>query len=312
MDGNSEKIDEASLDDKRHLSLKHRIGKFVFVFFMIAGFTIGMYFVFRAFNLDIFSDEPVNLGAQGAALFLIFLFIYVAQALTLNLLPGTTTFFVSIIAYNLFNQSFLITFLASVPAVLLGSVALYFLGRYGGRKLLYWLFSKDALERRLGWFERNGTKGVPWLFLIPFFPTDLLCLTCGAAKMKFWQFMLIVVVFRPIEVGVLLVYRLVVPGLLEATELWEQIIIVNIIVINIVLLVIYHKTLLGFFNKTFNPRRYERDQAIAAKEAATAALAAYKAAMAVEEEERKAEELAKKKQKEIKKAVDEMIADTST
>lgn len=260
MDEQKVEEDGVVVPSRDWVKIKKQIAKITFVLFMLAGFTIAMVFIFDAFGFNLFGDgiDEEMFESQGIILAVIFVSIYFAQAMTLNLIPGTTTFFITVVAASMF-PSFLHAFIVSVIAVLIGSIGLYFLGRYGGRKLLYWLFDKEALDKRLAWFERNGAKGVPWLFLIPMFPTDLLCLTCGAAKMRFWQFILIVVIFRPIEVTLLLVYELILSSeMVQGMYPWQQILVVNVLVINVVLLVIYHKALIQFFNRTFNPRRYEQ------------------------------------------------------
>jgi membrane protein DedA with SNARE-associated domain len=155
--------------------------------------------------------------------------------------------------------------ITAIIAILLSVPLLYLLGRYGGRKLLFWLFDKEKLEKNLEWFANNGSKGVPWLFLIPFFPTDLLCVVCGAAKMRFWQFILIAVVFRPLEALLLIGYRIVGEEALSRLSTIELLLIINVIIIDIILLVIYHKALLGWFNRTFTRRRYQDDLAVARK-----------------------------------------------
>jgi len=252
------------IKEKMRMQRKQQMQRGLFVVMMLAGVTIGMYFLFRAFGIDVLdSDTTLDLEGQLLTIALVFIMIYFIQSMTLNLIPGTTTVFISGIAFALFDgaNSFFTAYLISVVAVLIASVGLYFLGRYGGRTLLYWLFDKETLDKRLDWFAVNGSKGVPWLFLIPMFPTDLLCVTCGAAKMSFWQYMLIVCVFRPIEIALLLVYPLIIGSdIVQSMETWERILVVNVLVLNVVILVMYHKALLNIFNRTFNRRLREQER----------------------------------------------------
>ncbi|MCL2756226.1 MAG: VTT domain-containing protein [Firmicutes bacterium] len=278
-----DQVDEVEFRRRWTAVRKKKALRITLVLFILAGFTIGMYFVFYAFGFDLnpfLSREAREAQAtdwQGgvAILALAFIGIYIAQSLTLNLIPGTTTFFIAIVArMSMFpDQNFFLVYGISVIAVLVASVCLYAFGRYGGRRLLYFLFDKESLDKRLDWFARNGSRGVPWLFLVPFFPTDLLCVTCGAAKMKFWHFILIVVVFRPIEVALLLSYPIILEsGFVQETDPMLLILFVNVMIINAILLVIYHKALLGIFNKTFRVRKYQDD--LAAAKATIAAMQA--------------------------------------
>jgi len=248
--------------EKLRLARKSKTRKFIFVLVMLGAVVTGIFFTFYAFGFNLFSQEAPQIGGNLAALITIFIVLYLVQSLTLNVLPGTTTFFVNVLAIGipvgsgLFGELHIaIIYAIIVATVLLSSIPLYFLGRYGGRNLLFWMFGKESVEKRLDWVGRNGTKGLPWLFLIPFMTTDLLCVISGASKMKFWQYMLIVVVFRPVEIAILVFLY---PLILSGFEMIDPIIvflIINIILINFVLLVIYHRTLLNIFNKTFQFRK---------------------------------------------------------
>jgi len=79
--------------------------------------------------------------------------------------------------------------------------------------------------------------------------------------MRFWQFLLIVVVFRPIEVTLLLLYPVIIGSdFVQDMEVWQRILVVNVLIINAVLLVLYHAQLIKLFNRTFNRRRYKMDR----------------------------------------------------
>jgi len=275
-------FDEAKFRIKWTKIRKQRALRLAFTLIMLAGIATGMYFIFRAFGIDVnpFLSEAeraamrdeMHWAATGFTLVLIFWGIYLLQSTFLNMIPGTTTVFITVVAASMFpmNENILLTIGVAIGAVLICAVNLYCIGRFGGRRVLYWLFDKDKLDKKLDWFARNGTKGVPWLFLIPFFPTDMICLACGMSKMKFWHFMLVVIIFRPVEVALLLVYRLIFPFFTGLEDPLQQLLLINVIIINIVLLVSYHKAILKLFNRAFRFRRYEEDLA-AAKAAVLAA-----------------------------------------
>ena len=198
----------------------------------------------------------------GAWKYVIFVCLYIVQSLFMNVIPFTTTAFITA-AFLLFGntaQGFWIAFTVCIIAILLSSVALYCLGRFGGRKLLFWLFGRKSLESKLDWIARNGQKGVPWLFLLPFMTTDLLCIVCGASKMKFWQYALIVAVFRPIEVLMIYSYRFI-WAVIKSLEPYMILLIANVLIIDIVLLIIYHRAILKLFKKTFTPKKYAQEVA---------------------------------------------------
>jgi len=247
--------------EKLKLARRSKIKKFVFVIFMLAAVTLAVFFTFQSFGFQFFGQDagaPTMRGTIGV-LIVIFVVIYLVQSLTLNLIPGTTTFFITIMAVGLFRETLGVplTFVISVSAVLLSSIPLYFLGRFGGRKLLFWLFGRAAVEKRLDWVARNGSKGLPWLFLIPFMTTDLLCVISGASKIKFWHYMLIVIVFRPVEVAMLVfLWPLIGEGLGTIDPL-VLFLLINLLIVNLFLLIIYHRALLNVFNKTIKWRKLE-------------------------------------------------------
>ena len=220
----------------------------------LGGLTAGMYFLFlNVFGLNVLERDSIEnldfgipIGNIDPKLILIATFVglYLFQSITMNLIPGTTTFFISVLAYSLFGSNIFELFLISAGSVLLSSVILYFIGRFAGRKALYWMFGEKVLDTKLDWFAKNGTKSVPWLFLVPLFPTDLLCLACGASKMKFWHFMLIVLVFRPIEVALLLSYPFILRSdYVQSMPIWGRVLAVNMIIVNVVLLVLYYRVI---------------------------------------------------------------------
>ncbi|MCL2587301.1 MAG: VTT domain-containing protein [Firmicutes bacterium] len=243
--------------EKLKLARRSKIKKFIFVIFMLGAVSTGAYFSFYALGFDIFGGTAPDIGGNVAAIITIFLVLYLVQSITLNIIPGTTTFFITVLAVSMFSELGVpLTFLISITAVLMSSVPLYFVGRFGGRKLMFWLFGREAVEKKLDWIARNGAKGVPWLFLIPFMTTDLLCVICGASKMNFWHFLLIVIVFRPIEVAMLVFLYPFILGELPSDPL-ILFLLINLLIVNFFLLVIYHRAILKIINRTFQFRKLE-------------------------------------------------------
>ncbi|MCL2846968.1 MAG: VTT domain-containing protein [Firmicutes bacterium] len=266
-------FDEKSFRAKWKSERAQRVYRLLFVLGMLVGVAAASFFTFRHFGLNLNPLNPTDpevLADMGFEIYLIFIALYIVQAVTLNIIPGTTTVFISVIGFTLFGQNLWITFAVAVVCKLFTIPILYALGRWGGRSLLFWIFGREKLEKRLDWIADNGARGVPWLFLVPMFPTDILCVACGAAKMKFWQYSLIAVVFRPIEVLLLISYSWGVPIIIESTTTWELFLLINVVILNFVFLVIYHKALLAWFNKTIKRRRYE-DDLVAAKQAVLSA-----------------------------------------
>jgi len=207
---------------------------------------------------------PRLMQGQGIVLAaVIFVVLYLIAALILGLVPGTTTAF-TIIAFMLFMPSlhirgFMQALLVISIAKFLSSISLYYLGLFGGRRLMFWMFGREKVEKPLNWLSEHGTKVLPWMFLIPMMPNDIVCMICGSAKMKLWMFLFIVFVFRPIESVLIWAYTV----LLFGSNWWinldtaTQFLLINIMITNVVVLVSYHKLLLKIFKKTLLGKKYQ-------------------------------------------------------
>ncbi|MCL2621453.1 MAG: VTT domain-containing protein [Firmicutes bacterium] len=220
--------------------------KFVVTVCFLVALSFGILLAFEKLGLTNPDKLAETLSGLGFWLYVIYIGLYLVQSILLCFVPGNTTLFVTI-GFFLFGDFWTALIVCSI-AIMLSSCLLYFVGRYGGRNLMYWLFGKEAVEQKLQWIGEKGIKAVPWFFLIPMMPTDLICLICGASKMRFWQFMLIVCVFRPVEVTLLISYSYIVPYILSYEPL-IIILVINIVIIDIVLLFLYYKAIMKVFQK---------------------------------------------------------------
>lgn len=81
---------------------------------------------------------------------------------------------------------------AGVLGNLIGSILAFYVGVYGGRKLLerygkYILFNEKHLEQSQHWFDRYGESTVFFTRMLPFIRT-FISLPAGIAGMKAWKF----------------------------------------------------------------------------------------------------------------------------
>jgi len=87
-----------------------------------------------------------------------------------------------------------LTGLAGAVGCVIGSVAAYWVGYYGGRPLVrryrrYLLISERDLSRADTWFERYGDSTVFFSRLLPVVRT-FISLPAGIARMRFWRFVI--------------------------------------------------------------------------------------------------------------------------
>lgn len=122
---------------------------------------------------------------------LIFFFLQVIQVI-LAPIPGSVT---TLLGGALFG--FWEAILISIAAVLTGSVMLFLFAKYLGRPLVVKLVG----EKRVDKYMKNMSARQFWvlfmMFLMPFFPDDILCLMAGLTAIKLPGFALLVVITRP-------------------------------------------------------------------------------------------------------------------
>ena len=201
-----EKEEDGTLADGQDPPAKQkRLLRFLTVALIVVAVTASFYFLFRTLGFLDADSLSESLQNDGMRVYAIFIALFVIQALCLCMIPGNTTLFI-MTAWILFDGDFWTVFPVCLMGVWLSGIALFFLGRYGGRRLIYWLFNKENVDKRLDWLSTKGAKMLPIFFLIPFMPNDMICAVCGMSKLKFWKFMLIIIPFRMIEVLMILTY----------------------------------------------------------------------------------------------------------
>lgn len=92
---------------------------------------------------------------------------------------------------------FLPAFLYSTLAVFLGSLAAFGIGRYCGRPLVNRLAPKEVVDKYLGVLAEKQRLTLSLMFLLPFFPDDVLCLLAGLTGYSWSFFSGMVLLTRP-------------------------------------------------------------------------------------------------------------------
>lgn len=163
---------------------------------IIAIIAIGAYFILRACGFTTVEDFTRLRDDLGDS-FTFWLVITLLQIIQVVFIPITNQI-VTVPVALIFKNELWKVFLSSWAGIFLGSIALYFIGRYGGQKILGWILSdKEKAERCSNWMNK-GKAFYPLGMLIPFVPDDVLTTLAGTAKFKFWYVLLVVAVTRGI------------------------------------------------------------------------------------------------------------------
>lgn len=168
---------------KKHLIIK--ILLLTSVLLVVSGITI---LILRGFNVITFKDgfrfnnslfmEYSN-SWYGS---LIFILLQTFLTILLSVIPGTSMAFI-ILATTIYPnpiQAFFLSFIS----VMLSSMIMYLLGRFGGYKVCTKLLGKDECDHASDLFNKYGAIYFPLMMLFPIFPDDALIMIAGTIKMR--------------------------------------------------------------------------------------------------------------------------------
>ena len=147
-----------------------------------------------AFNTELFN------AVKGEWWFVIvWIVIQVVVTILLCFVPGSSMMFIigSVALFKDIMQPWQI-FLISFGGVILSSIGMDLVGRFGGSRLATKLVGKEDYEKAEKLIETKGMVYVPVMYLLPVFPDDAICMCCGVIKMKFWLHVLYIVLCRGI------------------------------------------------------------------------------------------------------------------
>lgn len=134
-------------------------------------------------------------GAWG---WVVFILLQVLATTLLCFIPGTSMTFiiVSIILFGAWQG-----FIISLAGVILSSMVMFLVGRFGGEKIAIKIVGEESLKKSQDLIAVKSKIFLPLMFLFPAFPDDALCLVAGITKMRWWEFLLIVICCRTIGVA---------------------------------------------------------------------------------------------------------------
>lgn len=92
---------------------------------------------------------------------------------------------------------FWLAFIISTAAIFLGSIGAFLLGRLFGKPLVERIAGKTVVDKYMMTVSSRQKIVLIIMFLMPFFPDDVLCLIAGLSAMSVPYFALIVILTRP-------------------------------------------------------------------------------------------------------------------
>lgn len=98
----------------------------------------------------------------------------------------------------IFNDEIWKVFLSSWIGITIATIALYFIGKYGGRKVLGWVLGDKKKVESCSKFMRKGKAFFVLGDLIPFIPNDILTVLAGMSNYNFLFVFIVTVITRAI------------------------------------------------------------------------------------------------------------------
>ena len=184
------------MDDKQFNKKKLFIKVGVSLLILVA-FLGLIYLIFYKLGITELSQEEIQtfLQSKGALAPMLFILITFLQV-TFIPIPSTITVLVGNYLFG-----FWVSYLYSFIGMMIGSTLAFYLGRWFGKKFIYWLVSdKEMVDTYLDKIKKKGNVLLFFMFLFPFFPDDLLCSVAGILPITPFAFILMQVFTRGITI----------------------------------------------------------------------------------------------------------------
>lgn len=141
-------------------------------------------------------------------------------------------------------------FVCSFIGIEIGTIILYFIGRYGGGKFLQWLLGDKEKAEKIKNLVNSRRLFYPVGMLIAIIPDDLLTTLAGVAKMNFWYILIVSAITRALCIA----YTVFGIGFLSST--WWGMTIFGVVTVGIIvlgyLIIRYEPKIEEFFKRKFN------------------------------------------------------------
>jgi len=176
-------------------SIKRGIISFLILVVLFLAIYLPLYFTGVWDQFDSAQNLKIWINKWGAFSYLVFGLIQFLQV-TFIPLPAIITTTAGVWIFGPWTAMWI-----SYIAVIAGSVAAFYLGRWLGRKLVVWIAGD---EKEVEKWEQKLKKGKYTYFLMmlfPFFPDDILCYIVGTTKMTFRFFITVNLTARFFSIG---------------------------------------------------------------------------------------------------------------
>lgn len=191
---------------------------------------------FNMTNISTIKSLISKSGKWGIAVYIIILVLMLTLLCFVPLLNVTLT----ILGITLFGSN--IAFVANMIAIFFSTSILFFIGDKLGEKWVIKLIGEKSFYETQNLIDHKSKFWLPILFIAPVVPDEAICLVAGMTKIKYWYLMLVSLLYHAFEIGLL---SFIGSGLIDWSmlTLFDWILFINVIIIDIYLLIKFEKYL---------------------------------------------------------------------
>ena len=175
-----------------------KILKILIVLSVLASISVGLYFLLRHFGLADVNVLKGFLKKTGPWAIITYILLRVVCTIFLSFIPACSMIFdlLSLAAFDYLPP--ILIFLICLASVVITSVVMDLIGRFGGNKAIIKILGREEYEEAKDLIKEKGMVYVPVMYLLPIFPDDAICMVSGATKMNFWVHLIEIILCRGI------------------------------------------------------------------------------------------------------------------
>ena len=226
--------------------------KILVVILIVAAISVALYFVLDHFGLTDVNKLKDFLKSVGPWAVIVYILLRVFATIFLSFVPACSMAFdlLSIATFDYYPP--IVIFLICFASVVITSVCMDLIGRFGGNKAVIKILGKEDYEEAIELVQEKGLVYVPVMYLLPIFPDDAICMVSGATKMNFWVHLLEIILCRGIGCATIVFGLQIIPqDLVNNLKAFNWVYIGNNIIeyIKLVVVIVAYLGLLFWFTR---------------------------------------------------------------
>ncbi len=191
---------------------------------------VAIYFILDYFKVTDVERLQELVKSCGAWAWIVFLLLQILVSLLLCFVPASNMTFITVgvLCFGANWQTFLLCF----SGVLISSVLMDLMGRFGLKKLFEKIIGEEDMIKAEQLLNKYGKAYIPLFYLFPLFPDDAICCVAGSIKVNFWYHLASIIICRGIGVATIVFGISILPEeviTFTSTNIWDYVEVVTII-----------------------------------------------------------------------------------